>query len=162
MNTLFEPLEIFAPQVSLSPLREAATLLMKTLEEPSATMTGAGCLSQIPMLNFAWAALRLLMNTSVEQPSSLIPPAGELIADPMLSPIMGTKLAASPTAIPSRMPPSPAVQIVNAAAVAIARPITAPARNPPSALVCSISSPQRAASNMGYSCSALSVATVSA
>ncbi|RMW11724.1 hypothetical protein ALO98_200008 [Pseudomonas syringae pv. tagetis] len=50
-----------APQVSLSPLRAAATLLMKTLVEPSAILTGPGCLSQAPMLFSTCAALRLLM-----------------------------------------------------------------------------------------------------
>ncbi|MNT03784.1 hypothetical protein D3C72_1383350 [compost metagenome] len=157
MMTLSEPPEMVAPQVSLSPLRAAATLLMKTLVEPSAICTGPGCLSQAPMLFSTRAALRLLMNTLGE--AVVIVPEGDENILPIASPAAVSKLPPMPAARPaSKATPNPQVKVAIATVATSAIPRAAPIRKPPSALVCDISSPNLAASNMrGYSCSPDSV-----
>ncbi|RMR04594.1 hypothetical protein ALP93_200209 [Pseudomonas syringae pv. helianthi] len=136
-----------APQVSLSPLRAAATLLMKTLVEPSAIFTGPGCLSQAPMLFSTCAALRLLMYTLGE--AVRIVPEGEENILPMASPAAVSRLPPTPAASPARRAtPNPHVKVAIATVAISAIPSTAPIRKPPRAPVCDISSPNRAASNI--------------
>ncbi|MNP13608.1 hypothetical protein D3C76_1058950 [compost metagenome] len=154
MYTFPEPLERVAPQVSLSPLRAAATPLIKTLVEPSAICTGPGCLAQAPMLFSTRAALRLLMNTLGEAVS--IVPEGDENRLLKASPAAVSKLPPTPAARPaSNATPNPQVKVAMATVATSAIPRAAPSRKPPNAPVCEISSPNLAASNMrGYSCSA--------
>ncbi|KUR42061.1 hypothetical protein PSTA9_03781 [Pseudomonas syringae pv. tomato] len=133
MNTLLEPVPIFAPQVSLSPLRAAGLPLMNTLLEPSATLTMGECFSHTAVLSMANAAGRPLMNT-LGEPDSICP-AAELKAAPILSPRLAMALPARPTARPSKIPPSPQVATVNDTYATAAMPTIAPSTKPVMALV---------------------------
>ncbi len=105
------------------------------------------------MLFSTRAALRLLMNTLGE--AVVIVPEGDENILPIASPAAVSKLPPMPAARPaSKATPNPQVNVAMATAATSAIPRAAPIRKPPSALVCDISSPNLAASNMrGYSCS---------
>ncbi len=149
MNTLAEPSATAAPQVILSPLRAAGLLLMKTPPDPCA-MSGTGlCLLHATVLAMANAASLPLTKTLVE-PVRIVP-----VVDvnhrllPIASPNPRIALAPTPAARPaSSATPNPQVNVAKATAAISATPSTAPIRNPVSALVCSIGSVTRAASNM--------------